>query len=162
METRTQQPRPAPTPPPFDGKAGTPAERAASPLGHEGELFARYLLGGPTVPAVLARYVRACDLLFDDPAAPADAALVRFAVRHPWSLPFLDAAAGLLHRQALLRSKILLMLGLLEATPEHAEFFTPQPCSRLLVIARLGWWGVRTVVKVLGGLLLYPLAKRAQ
>lgn len=78
------------------------------------------------------------------------------------ALPFLDAATGLLNRQALLRNKILLMLGLLETTPEHVDFFTPRQCSRPRLVARLGWWVVRMAGKLLGGLILYPWAKRAR
>ena len=143
-------------------RPAAPEEAQKSPLWREGELLARYLLGRPTVPDVLVRYVQACERIFGRAQPSADLPLLRFVERHPWSLPYLDAVAGLLYRKGQFREKTLLMLALLETTPEHVEFFTPRTTSRLWLMLRLGWWGTRVVGKLLLGLLLYPLAKRAR
>src|SRR5207247_5969494 len=85
-------------------------------LRKEGEAIARYLVGNAPPAPVLERYVQAHKTLFRGAPFPSDRSLVMFIRRHPWALPYLDGALGLLHPHSLLRNKILLMLALLETT----------------------------------------------
>jgi len=125
----------------------------------EARLFSRYLLGRDPAPEVSARYADACGALFGDEPDPRDAAVVAFARAHAWSLPFLDAACGLLDPRALLRRKLLLVLALMETVPENADAFLARPSGRPRLVMRLAGQGVVSVAKLAGGLLLLPLAR---
>jgi hypothetical protein len=131
------------------------AEREARVLG-------RYLVGHEPPPELIARYVAAGETLFAASAAPADAATVDFACRHPWSLPFLDAAAGLARPAGLLRGKLLVMSAILEASPTYADEFLPRTPGRLALLAQLGIHGAAAVGQAVVGLLLLPIASRAR
>jgi hypothetical protein len=135
---------------------------ARTDLTVEGALFARYLLRDRDAAAeALERYALACDRLFDERVPVADVTVVRFARRRPWSLPLLDAAAGLVNPRALLRKKLLLMLAILETMPVYAGTFSSTSRPRWLVVARIAVWGVLGGLKAVVGLLLYPVARRA-
>ena len=129
----------------------------------EGRLFAAYLLGGRApVPEAAERYARACLVLFGDSEPADEGELVRFARQHRWALPLLDAAAGLLRPRTLLRRKLVLMLAILEATPAHVSVFTPGPTTRGKLLARLLLLGLRSLVKVGGGVPVYLFARRGR
>src|SRR5262245_32217704 len=122
----------------------------------EGLVLARYLLGreAPQVaPLAAARYAEGCARLFGQPRAGApDDALIRFALRHPWSLPCLDAATGLVAPRALLRQKLILMLAILETMPALADDFLPRPRPRARLLAGLARAGAATTLKTLAGM----------
>src|SRR5262245_31079501 len=94
---------------------------------HEAAVLGRYLLGAEPAEEALRRYADGCARLFGDPSSTEDRAIVTFACRHPWSLPSLDAACGLLRPRSLLRQKTILMLAVLETMPESAGVFLPAP-----------------------------------
>jgi hypothetical protein len=139
-----------------------PEERAeVSALKREGALLARYILRSRTIaPTALERYAAGCTRLFRDPAAEEGLAANEFVHRHPWALPFLDAAAALFHPHALLRKKLLLMLSILETMPEHAPTFAPRPRARVHLLGLLLLWVLTSVFKVSAGVVLYPFAER--
>ena len=86
--------------------------------------------------------------------------MMEFLRRNPWALPCLDAVPGLLNPHSVLRKKLLLVVALLETAPEHADFFDPQPHSRISVLLRLFVWGCSSGLKGLVGLVLYPISRR--
>lgn len=132
-------------------------------LAVEARVFARYLVRTEPSPELTARYADAMAALFPEPPAPADAALVRFACDKPWSVPFLDAAAGLVAPGSRLRAKILVMAAILETTPALADEFLPRndvPFGTLVV--RLAGAGLAAVGYALGGLALLPVARRSR
>ena len=136
---------------------------SAAGLRGEGARFARYLLTGEeAVEEELARYEAGCEAVFSSSIDPGDAAVLRFAAERPWSLPYLDAACGVLDPQALLRKKLILLLAILETTTHHVDAFTPRPCPRWRALARLAGWGITGVFRAAIGVLLYPLARRAR
>lgn len=125
-------------------------------LAEECVLFTRYLLDCDPSPDLVARYEAAHDIL----AFSGSDRELRFVHRHPWSLPYLDAAAGFLSRSGVLRKKVYLMAAILEATPEHAEFFLRPPVSFWPLLACVLWQGIRSTVKAAVGLPLLLLARR--
>ena len=131
-------------------------------LRDEAALFSRYLAGGPTQPEVVERYVDACrQLLLDHPAGE-DTGLLTFVRRHPSSLPALDAACGIVRPEAILRKKLFLMLALLETSPAHAALFIATPRPFLSAAGRLAFHGLSASMKIVAGLVLYPLARGAR
>src|SRR5687767_14205873 len=87
----------------------------------EAILFGRYLVGRAPDEELVERYCRANEKLFArelrDPAAV-------YAREHPWAIPMLDAATGLVALRghpSLLRKKLLVMVAILETTPQHVE-----------------------------------------
>ena len=131
-------------------------------LSQEGAAIARYLVGSAPPAPILERYVQAHTALFPDVPSPSDRSLVVFIRRHPWALPYLDGAMGLLRPHGLLRNKILLMLALLETTPEFADLFFPERASPGSALARIPGCGLRAAVSALVGLVLYPFAVRTR
>jgi len=127
----------------------------------EARIFGRYLVGNVPEPALVARYCAASRTLWPSPPAPRDAAILAFVRRRPWSVGPLDAAAALLDPGGLLRSKVLVMSALLEATPTHADDFLPRAASTPALLWRLTSSGAVAVAQAAIGVLLYRLAARA-
>jgi hypothetical protein len=134
--------------------------QGGGPLEVEGRIFARYLLGRDTAPELIARYTVASRRLLRGPWEPRDAALLGFVHRHPWSVSLLDAACGLLRPTGLLRSKLLIMTAILEASPTHAADFLPRTSSTPSLLARLAALGALAAGRAVAGVLLYLPAGR--
>jgi hypothetical protein len=118
-------------------------------------------VGTPPPPEVVERYQQASATLFGAPSDGADAALLGFARRRPWSVPFLDAAAGILRPASALRSRLLVMAAILETSPAHAEDFLPRSVPLGSLVARLAVHGVRAVALLVLGLPVYYVATRS-
>lgn len=125
-------------------------------LAEECVLLTRYLLDREPSPELVARYEAAHSVL---ELSGSDGEL-RFVHRHPWALAYLEAAAGFVSPRGVLRQKVYLMAAILEATPEHAEFFLRTPAPFWPLVAGLVWQGVRSAVKAALGLPLLLLARR--
>ncbi len=125
-------------------------------LTEESALIGQYLLGVVSSPELAERYAAAhqfLDLGAEEPE-------LRFLYRYPRLLPFLDAAAALLRPRSTLRKKVFLMAAILEATPEHAEFFLQRPAGLWFTLATVVWQGARSAGKLLVGVPLFLLARR--
>jgi hypothetical protein len=134
----------------------------AQALEAEARMLARYLVGRPAPPEVVARYCDANRTLLDAPPEAGEAAMVAFVRRRPWALPLLDAAAALRRPAGLLRSKALVMTAILETTPELADEFLPRHVHPLGLLLRLALSGTLAVLLAAAGLLLLPLVLRGR
>jgi len=134
----------------------------AATLETEARVFGRYLVGRVPPPAIVDRYRRANETLLSAPVAPADAALLDFVHRHPWSVSFLDAASGLLRPANTLRSKLLVMSAILEASPEFADDFLPESIHPVGLVLRLAVSGTAAVLRAILGAALLGVAVRAR
>jgi hypothetical protein len=131
-------------------------------LQDEARVFGRYLVRG-TVPAELVeRYCAANAALFGGAPPAADAAIVRFARRHPWSVGFLDGACALLRPTGLLRGKLLVMSAILETSPEFADEFLPRSLNPLGLVTRLAVSGTAAVIRAAVGAVVYAVAARSR
>jgi len=119
--------------------------------------MAQYLMGAPLSRELIDRYADASHTLLGMHSPKPELVFVR---RHPWALPFMDAAVGLMRPESLLRKKLLLMTAILEATPNHAEYFLKQPASPFEALRVCASQAARTIVKAVIGLLLYILVRR--
>lgn len=138
-----------------------PPERQRE-LEDEARAFGRYLVGRVPPAEHVARYCEAMGALLAETTSPRDAALLGFVRRHPWSLPCLDAAAGLLERDGLLRSKLLVLTAVLETSPAFADEFLPRRTSLAGLLSGLAFVGVAAVARLAVGLLLWPAAVRSR
>lgn len=102
-----------------------PATPAADDLRTEAIRFAWYLVRAEPSEALIERYVQANAALFLDPPTERDTAVLRFAHAYPWSLPLLDAGTAVGTGAPRLRRKLLVMMAILEATPELVDRTAP-------------------------------------
>jgi hypothetical protein len=128
----------------------------------EARVFGRYLVGRLPPDELIERYAEANRVLFTEPADAADVAVVRFARRHPWSVPFLDAAAGLRRPGGLLRSKVLVMAAILETSPAFADEFLPHTVPSAALVLCVGVYGLLAVMQAAVGILLYAATARSR
>jgi nucleoside-diphosphate-sugar epimerase len=120
-------------------------------------LLARYLIDADPPAELADRFAAAHRELFGDVAAPE----WEFVRQHPRALPYLDAAAGVLAPQSLLRKKILLAASILEASPAYADFFLAEVEGRIRILGLLAWHGVLGVGKLaLGAPLLLAVRRK--
>jgi len=135
-----------------------------SVLEEEALLFARYLLDRDPPREMVVRYIDANRRLGVNAVTAADERILNFSVSHPWSIPFLDAAVGILRPEAVLRKKIYTMAAVLEASPRYSEYFLPVSLSPLVLFSRLITNGLTACIKVMVGmpmLMLIGNGKRA-
>ena len=135
-------------------------DRTHTGLLEEGRRIGRYLAGRTPDEDLIRRYEQAAGLLLAGEVPPTDRAAAAYALRHPRSLPFLDAACAILRPHSLLRSKVLLMTALLEASPKHVDLFVPNAVSVVRFLFELAFYGTRAFLTLFIGLLIYPLAVR--
>ena len=128
----------------------------------EGRLFGRYLVGREPPRELVERYREANRILLGGTAPGSDAAVIAFARRHPWSIPFLDGAAGLVRPGSLLRSKILVMAAVLEASPAFAEEFLSRTVHPVSLVLRVLGLAALAVVRAAVGVLVYAAAARSR
>jgi hypothetical protein len=130
------------------------AATATPALRTEARQFSRYLIGAEPSDALVARYCDANAILFAAPPSPRDRARLAFAAAHPWAIPLLDAALAVSDPTSLFRKKLLVMMAILETTPQFAARTAPRARGLAPTIARVGAAGVSTVLHVAAGLAL--------
>ena len=128
----------------------------------EARILGRYLVGRTPAPELVARYRDASRALWQGAPGPGDAERLAFVRRHSWSVGPLDAAAALLDPGGQLRSKVLVMAAILEATTVHADDFLPRSVSLGALFWRLAVSGTMAVALAVLGALLWPLAGRSR
>jgi nucleoside-diphosphate-sugar epimerase len=132
-------------------------DNAAHSIAADFKLIAGYLIDADPPVELTDRYVAAHRELFGEVVAPE----WKFVRRHPRALPYLDAAAGMLARQSLLRKKILLAAAILEASPAYADFFLAEVEGRIRILGLLAWQGALGVGKLaLGAPLLLAVRRK--
>jgi hypothetical protein len=129
-------------------------------LAAEARVFGRYLVGTEVSTILVDRYVAASRRVFAGVAAPADAAVLAFARQHPWAVGCLDGAAALRRPASLLRSKLLVMSAICEASPEAGAAFLPRVVAVPWLLVRLGVAGTAAVLQAVVGLALLPWVER--
>lgn len=124
----------------------------------ECRVITHYLTGQAPPSDLIQRYQEANTTLLARINSPSDLAIVSFVGRNPWALPYLDAALAIVRRNSLLRYKILVMIAILEATPEFVHLFFPEPMSIPRFFWRVTGYGASSVLKLMVGCILYPFA----
>jgi hypothetical protein len=145
--------------------AAVAPEGQTDPAAIEARIFARYLVGREPPPDLVERYRDASRTIWgsgDGDGAAAEDPLVAFARRHPWTVGPLDAATSVLHPGGVLHARVLTMAAILEASPAFADDFLPRSVSTGALLWHLVAGGAAASLQALVGLVLLPLARRAQ
>jgi len=125
-------------------------------LAREAVRFSRHLVGSVPTELILQRYVHAATVLFGGETSPA----LEFTRRHPWALPWLDAACGLRRPEDPLRKHLLVMTAILETTPDYADELLPRHARFWPLVCSLAWNALRAGLKIPPGVGLLLLAER--
>ncbi len=130
-------------------------------LRKEGLIVSRYLTKSDPPEELVALYCTANQVLFlsthnKDP----DRYHLHLILQYPFLLPFIDAFSSIFRPRGLIRKKILVMLSILETSPEFSELFRPLAFSRFRFIFTLMIMALSTVAKSLIGLCLMLLLPR--
>ena len=136
----------------------------AAELGRECDVFVRYLSRADSTPYVRAKYTRAVERIPSLRARPGfESRLLRFAGRGPTAARIADAYAALLAPDSVLRSRLVLLLALLESTPPYHEAIErPPPGASAKELSGAIVAGMAGVISLVAGLLvLLPLRLRA-
>jgi hypothetical protein len=149
--------KPLPIPPLRD-----PAPVPQDATFREGRLLLRYLLREEPKPELVARYAAGVRERFAGEPEAATPKLEEFALRHSWSLPFLDAAAGLLRPASTLRRKLLLAAAVGETHPAYVGRFATCHYAATSLLVRLVFTGVMAMGKLVIGLVILPFAEWRQ
>lgn len=124
----------------------------------EARLLSRYLVNRDCTAEMAERYARGRDMPARDTATGQD--VCAFAFRHPWSLPFLDAAAPYVGGAEALRSRVLLMAAVLEASPVFVTDFLPREIGLGRTLIELAGHGFTAAARLLIGAPLLLLLRR--
>jgi hypothetical protein len=137
-----------------------PAPAPTHALAAEAQALSCYLVGRPAAAHLATRYAAALAAALGV-GSPMHDPVGRFALSHRWSLPLLDAAAGVLAPHADLRRRLMVMAAVLETAPEHAYEFMPRSETRAGWIAVVVGHGLLAAGKfLLGAPLLLALGGR--
>lgn len=142
-------------------ETATSTRVTAADLRHEAVWFARYLIDAEPSDALIERYVRANTKVLHDAPTAGDEDILAFVHRHPWSVGWLDAGTAVMGDAPLLRKKLVVMMAILEATPDHIEATAPvENAGIALLVWRLGRAGAKAAVKLVVGSALAAVVMR--
>lgn len=113
-------------------------------LKREIELFSRYLVAASPTPQAEMLYVRALQ------QQPVNDKLSQWVIRHPFLLPFADAATGLFGLQHPYRKKLIIAFAILETQPVFAHHFLPENAGYAKGFSLL-LKGISSIIKALLG-----------
>jgi len=88
-----------------------------------------------------------------------DQKIIQFALHHPWSIGFLDAAQALIKSNAELRKRLYFMFAILETSPEYYSLFLPVQ-RNLLYLFVIFYSSARSVCKAIFGIILLKIITR--
>jgi hypothetical protein len=140
-------------------------ENSAYPLNDdilekEARLLACYLIDSEPPPEMVVCYVDANRKLDACAVNEHDARMMKFVLAHPWSVPLLDAAAGFLQPDSLLRKKIYIMAAVLEASPRFAQQFLPKSLSYSKLFVNLTTNVFTAGIKVIIGIPIFYFLRK--
>lgn len=130
-------------------------------LAREAVAITRYLLDADCPPELAARYASAFHRPVTDGRSRTER-VARFALGHPWSLPYIAAAAPFFADGALLRSKLTLMAAILETTPRFAADFLPRDLGLTRLVGVVAAQSLLATLRLVAGVPLLLLTRIAR
>lgn len=101
-------------------------------LEHEARTFTQYLVGRNASPQAIKLYAVAVS---DSKPSQADAKLIRFMVRHPHCIGFIDAGLVFTNPTSEARRRLYVIFAILEASKEYCDSFMPIKRSPLYILS---------------------------
>lgn len=129
-------------------------------LEQEAILYSHYLIGREPSNEMVKRYVHANQKLGIQEVDLSEKNILEFSINHPWSIPFLDAATGIIKPHSMLRKKIYTMAAVLEASPRYCGDFFPENISLFILIWNLVKHGLTAAMKIGIGIPMLIVVKR--
>jgi hypothetical protein len=125
-------------------------------------LFSQYLIGVKPTVAIRERYQHAVQHAIGagQIQSVGEDEELQFALRHPWAIGWLDAAAAFRGRDSQLRRRLYLLFAILEATPEYSPGFLSKRRGLWYLIV-IGLVGIRAACRVVAGSILIKVARLA-
>ena len=120
-------------------------------LEQEFQIFSRYLIGENAHPDYSERYAEACKVHLTDCAPSRALAVVRL---RPLTVGPLEAASNVFTPSDELCRKLLIATAVLEAGTDYTDHFLPRQQGVLGILFTLAFQGIRSVIKVLLGLII--------
>jgi hypothetical protein len=119
-----------------------------SSFDYEAGLFCQYIVKQPAPESVIKLYSKAVINQGLSPSSP-----TVFALKHPWSIKYLDAYSAFFKPNSDLHHRLFIMFAVLECTPKFYDDFMPLKRSRLYIFTVIKS-GLASVTKLLVGSLL--------
>ena len=139
--------------PPGDNLPGSESSRR---LALECRSFARALVGDAPSDAVRSAYERAHGQPpLDERGSPIDRVLIRLGSAHPWLARLADAYAAVFVRRGVFRTKLVVLLAMLESGSPHHRRFERASVSRAGAWALLILSGLAAVLALVLGVVLF-------
>lgn len=128
-----------------------------SEFSEQAEIFSKYLIGKMPKEHHIERYV---DIISAQEgfASNAHDSFLIFALKYPYTIPYLDAYLAFRHPYGELRYRILVMFAVLEGSPDFWQDFLPEKKS-VLYIFRIVIIGMRAAIRLGIGMILTRFVK---
>ena len=129
-------------------------QQDAAELRREAFLIASYLLHRQPTDVVIERYISGVQILFKAPTDPAEGKIFSIIRNHPAMLQYFDAVSAVFFPKNLLRNKLLLMVAIIETTPEYCDEFFTTPFSKTGFFLEILSTALKSAWHIIIGLLL--------
>ncbi len=128
-------------------------------LAIEARRIGRYLIGSDPPDELIERYAAANVALIVVPPDPDEQRLLGFLRDHPWSLPSIESALGILRPGSIVRRKTLVMMAILETAPGYAGQFDARSVGPMGTLVRLVVLGLSSAASAALGVALYAFLR---
>lgn len=119
---------------------------------HEAEILSHYLIGESSSEKEKQLYADAQEKL-DVVLSSSEKKLWNFLMRNGWAIPLADAALAVKNPSSSIRRKIFIMLAILEASPNHCNYFLPEK-RNLFYLMKIFFVGTRAIARRIFGIIL--------
>lgn len=124
----------------------------------EAAVLCKYLVGEQSTPHIQRLYAAVVGRE-KTALGKKDQRIMRYVLRHPRQIVYIDSALALVRPSAALRQRLYAMFAITEATSEHARRYLPVTRPLIYVIV-IGLTGLRAAWRAVVGLVLLRVAER--
>lgn len=123
----------------------------------QADTIARYLVGRPASNKVKKLYEFAIKQGIT--SAEENDKILRYWIKHPWSLELLDSGLAITNGNAELRRRIYVMFAILESFPEYSKFFLAR--KAFILSPAILITGIRAVTMAILGVIFVKVIGRS-